>query len=135
MRPSLIVYILITWVIVVLQVRAEDEDREAMYVKLTSGMVVNYGEPSLSRLHYLKVSVDVRVRNADHADAIEYHMPALQDALIRVFSAQEDELIQSAAGKEELRMMVLKELQKVIEKEEGMPLIQDLLFTGFIVQR
>ena len=40
-------------------------ESDAMYVKVAKAMVINYGEPSLSRLRYLKVGVDVRVESAD----------------------------------------------------------------------
>ncbi len=116
-------------------VRSEDEVSDITYVRLTKGMVLNYGDPSLTRLRYLKVDVQVRVLTPDDADVIEHHMPALQDALVMLFSAQDADTVRSIEGKENIRAMALSETQKVIEKEEGLPLIEDLLFTTFIVQR
>ncbi|MBV1878602.1 MAG: flagellar basal body-associated FliL family protein [Pseudomonadales bacterium] len=114
---------------------AEDGGSAAMYIKITPGLVVNYGEPSSGRLRYLKVSVHVRVKDMSDAEIVEHHLPALQDVLISILSAQDVENIRSAEGKEEIRKNTLAEFQQLIEKEEGESVIQDLLFGSFIVQR
>ena len=106
-----------------------------MDIRLTQGMAINFGEPSLIRLHYLKVGVHVRMQNADEAEAIEHHMPALRAALVTVFSAQDEDSVSSPHGKEDIRQLALSQLQDVIEQEEGTPLIQDLFFTTFVIQR
>ena len=113
----------------------DDEPSTPVYVKLSKGMVINYGEPSLSRLKYLKIAIQVRLGSIPDGQTIEHHMPALKDALITLLSACDEELILSTGGREEIRLMALAAVQKVIKKEEGEPLIQDLLFGSFIVQR
>ncbi|MBL4681372.1 MAG: flagellar basal body-associated FliL family protein [Pseudomonadales bacterium] len=112
-----------------------DEGKTAVYVKLSKGMVVNYGEPSLSRLKYMKVVVQVRLQSASAIEAINHHMPALLDALITLFSACDEDLIDASGGREEIRSMALEAVNKVLDREEGEPLIQDLLFGSFIIQR
>ncbi len=110
-------------------------ESNTQYVVLSKGMVVNYGEPSLNRLKYIKVAVSVRVLNAQEADLVEYHRPALLDALVHVFSSSEEETIKSPDGKLAVRDWALEELQGVMKAEEGDSIIQDLLFTNFVVQR
>ncbi|MCB1645763.1 MAG: flagellar basal body-associated FliL family protein [Pseudomonadales bacterium] len=105
------------------------------YVKITEDMVVNYGDPSLNRLNYLKVAIHARVADASAADMIEYHLPALRDALIMLLSAQHSETVRSAEGKEEIRLMVLKKMQKLLKAEENEEYITDVLFSRFVVQR
>ena len=106
-----------------------------LYVKISEGMVLNYGEPSLNRLKYIKIALNIRVANAEDAEVIEYHMPAIKDRLITIFTSQDEAMIRSADGKEEIRRSALAELQKLIEKEYGEPIINDLLFARFVVQR
>ena len=113
----------------------EDEAKSAVYVKLSKGMVVNYGDPSLSRLKYMKIAVQVRMNNAIDAEAIEHHMPALLDSLIILFSSCDEDLIASAGGREEIRQRALDAVQNVIQREEGEPLVEDLLFGSFIIQK
>lgn len=128
-------YLLLALFTLVLSCQANAAEDGIKYVRLTTGMVLNYGEPSLNRLKYIKVAVDVRVPNAGSADMVEYHSPALIDALVRVFTASEEEVVKSAHGKEELRQTALKELQAVMLSEEGDQVIEDLLFSSFVVQR
>jgi len=110
-------------------------ESNTQYVRLTKAMVINYGEPSLSRLKYLKVAVDVRVPSASAADLVEYHRPMLLDALVTVFTDLEAEVVKSADGKEEIRQQALAELQRAMKSEEGDQVIEDLLFSSFVVQR
>jgi flagellar FliL protein len=128
--------------------RAEDEQEEGSedteesveskgtsYLKLSNDMVVNYGEPSLGRLRYLKFAVNVRVEHSNIGSIVGYHQPALLDALIILFSSQPDARVNSAAGKEEIRQLALTELRRVMKREEGEEYIEDLLFVRFVVQR
>lgn len=110
-------------------------ESDTQYVPLSKGMVVNYGEPSIKRLKYLKVAVDVRVESAADAELVEYHRPALLDSLVRVFTASEDETIRTGEGKEAIRQLALERLQTVMKAEEGDIIIEDLLFSTFVVQR
>lgn len=110
-------------------------ESNTQYVVLTNGLVANYGEPSLSRLKYIKVSVSVRVTSAGEAELVEYHRPILLDTLVRIFTSSEEETMKSADGKEAVRQLALEELQTVMKAEEGDTVIADLLFTNFVVQR
>lgn len=107
----------------------------ALYVKISKGMVLNYGEPSLNRLKYIKIALNARVANAEAAEIIEYHMPAIKDRLVTIFSSQDEATIRSPDGKEQIRQSALAELQKMIKEEHGEPVIDDLLFGRFVVQR
>ena len=127
--------ILILFLVLVAFFTRAGEDTDVMYVNLTRGLVINFGEPSLSRLRYLKVAVDVRVENGEDAELIEYHLAALQDALVISFSTIDEDYILSHEGREEIRLLALDSVNKVIEAEEGDPIILDLLFSSFIVQR
>jgi flagellar FliL protein len=98
-------------------------------------MVVNYGDPSLGRLRYLKFAVNVRVAHSNIGNIVGYHQPALLDALIILFSSQPDARVNSAAGKEEIRQLALTELRRIMKREEGEEYIEDLLFVRFVVQR
>jgi flagellar FliL protein len=111
------------------------ERKGTSYLKLSNDMVVNYGDPSLGRLRYLKFAVNVRVEHSDVGSIVGYHQPALLDALIILFSSQPDARVNSAAGKEEIRQLALIELRRIMKREEGEEYIEDLLFVRFVVQR
>lgn len=128
-------YLLLMLISFIICCQAQAAEDGIKYVRLTKGMVLNYGEPSLNRLKYLKVAVDVRVPNAEAADLVEYHSPALMDALVSVFTSSEEEMVKTGIGKEEIRQRALKDLQAVLLSEEGDEVIEDLLFSSFVVQR
>lgn len=50
-------------------------------------------------------------------------------------SRQDENSISTKEGRETLREEALKELQAYLVAEEELPMVEDLLFTNFIVQR
>lgn len=115
---------------------AEDgeEQGEVQYIELHPSFVTNYSSDG-RRLKYLKADISVRVRGQDAADKVTHHMPYIRNDLVLLLSAQTDADIASYEGKESLRQRALKAVQKVMEKEEGKQLVDDLLFTSFVVQK
>jgi len=51
-----------------------------------------------------------------------------------LFSQQTDETLGSMDAKEKLRQEALKQVQQVLEQEEGKPYVEDLLFNNLILQ-
>ena len=109
---------------------AEESGGEALYVKITPGLVINYGAPSINRLKYAKVGMLVRAGDAEASDVVEHHLPALQDSMVMLLSAHPEEGIRTVKGKE-----ALKRMRELLNREEGAPLIEDVLFENFVVQR
>ena len=105
------------------------------YVDLKPTFVTNYGVSDTGRLRYVKADVTVRVANKDAEYATRYHLPALRNRLVLLLSRQDDSTISSTSGRETIKAEALQELREVLEKEEGEPHIEDLMFTNFVVQR
>jgi flagellar FliL protein len=111
------------------------EAEVARYVSVARGLVVNYGEPSLSRLHYMKVSLDLRVNSRHGVTEVERHIPLIKDELIGFLSSQSQRDVTDGPARESLRQNALALVRAVIEREEGEPFVEDLLWTSFVVQR
>lgn len=105
------------------------------YVSFGHPLVINYGNPSLGRLKYLKVDLQFRVEGAEAAELVDYHQPALRHSLIMLFSNQIQQKVSLPQGKEDIRQEALDVVQKVMMREEGEKIIVNLLFTNFVVQR
>jgi flagellar FliL protein len=105
------------------------------YVSFGHPLVINYGNPSLGRLRYLKVELQFRVEGGEAAEQVEYHLPALRHSLVMLFSKQIQQKVSLPEGKEDIRQEALEAVQKLMVSEEGEKTIQDLLFTNFVVQR
>ncbi len=107
----------------------------AIYLPLKPAFVVNYG--GAGKLKYIKAELTVRLKNADAANAVRYHMPFVRNNLVMLFAAQTNESLSSQDGKEKLRADALLEIRKVVEEEEGMPAedVVEVFFNTFIVQK
>ncbi len=120
-------------------VLAEDEEEEgeavpSTYVAIEPPFVTNYGGPG--RLRYMKVEVSLRIQGSPEASAaIERHMPHIRDTLLNLFAVQTDDTINNAQGKEGLRQQAFTDVNTMLDSEEDPGILEDLLFTGFVVQR
>ncbi|RRJ82462.1 flagellar basal body-associated FliL family protein [Aestuariirhabdus litorea] len=102
----------------------------AQYITLKPSFVASLGTRS-----YLKADVSLRARGDVAVKQIEHHMPLLRDGLVLLFSAQKFADVEGAEGREQLRQNALVVLQERLTAETGKPLVEDLLFTSFVIQR
>ncbi|MEM1229586.1 MAG: flagellar basal body-associated FliL family protein [Pseudomonadota bacterium] len=121
-------------------VRAEEADpaeasAETRYVELKPTFVTNFGPTTTPRLMYIKTDVALRVFGSEGEKAAEHHLPALRNALVLLLSKQSESAVITGEAREYVREQALAELQEILVAEEGEALIEDLLFTNFIVQR
>jgi flagellar FliL protein len=108
---------------------------EVRYVELQPTFVTNYGYSETGRLKYLKADVTLRVSSQAAEMSLRYHLPYLRNNLVLLFSSQEESTLVSAEGRDELRRAALANLRELMTEEEGDPLIEDLVFSNFVVQR
>ncbi|OZG74768.1 flagellar basal body-associated protein FliL [Hahella sp. CCB-MM4] len=112
----------------------EGEPELIQYIEMTPSFVLNYGPPS-PKLSYAKVDISLRVNSRAAAEGVEHHMPALRNAIVLLFSKQTEEIMGNNQGREKLRLEALETLKNILQEEEGNPMVEDLLFTNFVVQR
>jgi flagellar FliL protein len=114
--------------------KKEEAVATSEYVVITPALVANYGQTSV--IHYLKADIALRVTGGQPAQAaVLHHMPYVRHVLVMLLSDQTEESLATMEGKEKLRQDALAAVQKVMQEEEGKPLVDDLLFNSFIVQR
>lgn len=122
-----------------LPVQAEDapppEKAELRYVELKPTFITNFGFSERGYLRYIKADVALRVNSKDGEEATYYHLPALRHELVLLLSSQDEATISDLDGREKLEDTALETLRGLLEREEGEPYIEDLMFTNFIVQR
>lgn len=111
--------------------------KPAQYFSLAPSFVVNFttdADGKRTGPRYLKVDVDGVTRDAEMLAAVQTHTPMIRNALIMLFSRQRYEDLIAPEGKEKLRADALLEVQKVMEKETGKPVVEEVFFTNFIMQ-
>lgn len=104
------------------------------YFELQPAFVANYGGPGA--MHFLKVEIVLRLAKDEQASReVSHHMPYIRHVLVMLLSKQTDESLATMEGKENLRAQALAAVQGVLQAETGKALVDDLLFTNFVVQR
>ncbi|MEX5504481.1 flagellar basal body-associated protein FliL [Pseudomonas putida] len=105
----------------------------AIYEGLTPAFVVNFNQNGRQR--YMQLSITMQARNQADLDALKVHMPVIRNNLVMMFSGQGfDTLASSPVGQEMLRQKATAVVQEVAQKEVGKPVIDQLLFTNFVLQ-
>lgn len=126
--------LLLALTLIATPVLAEEEAAAptAQYVELKPAFVGTLGAGP--RIQYLKADVALRTDDPAAVERIHYHDALIRNTLVFLFSEQLPENLSTLEGKEALRANALAAVQKVLEEEEGDPLVDDLLFTNLIVQ-
>jgi len=104
----------------------------ALYVAIPNPITFNV--PGANRDRLVEIKVQLMVRGSSAEEQVKMHIPSIQGALNRAFSqANADDLI-TEAGKAAIRGNALKEVQKTLKDVSGNELVEQVLFTGFVMQ-
>ena len=87
------------------------------YIAIEPALVVNYGGPGKAR--FIKAELSIRTETGVDATEVMHHLPLIRDRLVSILSAQTEEAISTAEGKEYLRVYALAEINKALLKVEG----------------
>jgi flagellar FliL protein len=104
------------------------------YISLSPPFVGNYALDGGPRLRVYKADVALRVTGDEAAKAVKHHEPLIRNQLVALFTQQTVDNMSNVEAKEHLRQEALKQVQQVLEAEEGKPIVEDLLFNNLIVQ-
>lgn len=85
-------------------------------------------------LRYLQIGLTTMTRDPRVVDILNQNMPQIRNDLILLFSNQKLEVLASTNGKEKLRMQALAQIQGILTREVGIPGIEAVYFTTFVLQ-
>ncbi|HEK1686584.1 TPA: flagellar basal body-associated protein FliL [Pseudomonas putida] len=131
------------WILMVLAVMLPvaamaEESKEGQpkvaYINLSPPLVGNYALDGGPKLRVYKADVALRVTGDTAAAAVKHHEPLIRNQLVALFTQQGVDNMSNVEAKEALRQEALKQVQQVMETEEGKPIVEDLLFNNLIVQ-
>lgn len=116
---------------------AEEDGKEVAapvvsYVTLVPALVGNFGDGP--KLKFFKADLSLRVTGPDIEAKVKHHEPLIRNQLVMLFSQQTEEAMAAQGSRETLRAEALKQVQDVLNQEEGQPLVEDLLFNNLIIQ-
>lgn len=104
----------------------------AIYLPVEPAFIVNFEDQGM--LRYLQIGMTVMARNQQILDAVTQNMPQIRNDLILLFSNQKMEVLASTSGKEKLRMQALAQIQGILTREIGIPGVEAVYFTAFVLQ-
>lgn len=111
---------------------AANVKQPAIYESMSPAFVVNFNQNGRQR--YMQVSITMQARDQAAVDALKVHMPVIRNNLVMLFSGQSFESLATPVGQEMLRQKATASVQEVAQKEVGKLVIDQLLFTNFVLQ-
>lgn len=109
-----------------------EKPKSAMYFPIKPAFVINF--PAQGRQRFLQVDMTVMTRDMDVLNAMQTHSPLIKNQLVMLLSGESYDELQTEEGKELLRQKSLEALQAIMQQEVGKDGIEQVLFTGFVMQ-
>ena len=104
----------------------------ALYEPMAPAFVVNFN--ANGRQRYMQVSVTLQARDPADLKALMVHIPVIRNNLVMLFSGQAFDDLATPVGQEILRQKTTASVQEVAQKELGKVVIDQVLFTNFVLQ-
>ena len=105
--------------------------KPAVYYAIDPPLVVNFEDGSVVR--FLQITMEVMAHDQKAIETVQKNIPLIRNNLLLLMSNRNYQAMMSREGKEKLRQEALTEINAV-QKKEGSPAVDDLLFTTFVVQ-
>lgn len=105
---------------------------KAIYHKLRPNFVTTFEANSKQR--YVQLEVTFVTRDEEVVSALVTHKPLIRNAMVMLFAEQDYLVLQTPQGKRALRDAAVDRVQAILQQEIGMPGIEQVLFTEFVMQ-
>lgn len=114
------------------QVEATVELGTAMYVTMPRPFTFNV--PGTTRDRLVQIKVKLMVRGDNNHETAKRHIPLIEGTLLKAFSTANADDLATTAGKDALKLKAAKDVQKAISEVTGAKIVEEVLFTGFVMQ-
>lgn len=104
----------------------------AIYVAMPRPFIFNV--PGSRRERLVQIKVQLLVRGAANDALARKHIPLIESTLLGVFARTSADVLATIEGKENLRMEALVGVRDGLKKLEGKDVVEEVLFTGFVMQ-
>ncbi|WP_100655800.1 flagellar basal body-associated protein FliL [Alteromonas flava] len=104
----------------------------ALYVAMPRPFVLNV--PGSGRDRLVEIKVQLMVRGSDSEEIAKSHIPLIEGTLLQVFSSSNADDLVTEAGKIALREQSVKDVQAKMQEVAGQNIVEEVLFTGFVMQ-
>jgi flagellar FliL protein len=104
----------------------------ALYVAMPRPFVFNV--PGSSRDRLVEIKVQLMIRGTDNEEQVRMHIPLIEGTLLKTFSTANADDLATEAGKTAIRDNALKEVRITMLDISGSQTVEQVLFTGFVMQ-
>jgi flagellar basal body-associated protein FliL len=105
--------------------------KPSLYYAIDPPLVVNFEDGSAVR--FLQITMEVMAHDEKAIESVQKNIPLIRNNLLLLMSNRNYQSMMSREGKEKLRQEALAEV-RAVQKKEGSPDVDDVLFTSFVVQ-
>lgn len=112
---------------------ATAEGDEYAYYGFEPDIITNYLSGG-KRLGFIRITMEVMVRNGNDLVLVEHHAPLLRAAVVEILGRQDEQKIKSMPGREEIRELCFDTINELLLEETGKELAVNLLFTKYLYQ-
>ncbi|MBW8190800.1 flagellar basal body-associated protein FliL [Neiella marina] len=105
---------------------------DALYVAMPRAL--DFMIQGASRPRTVQIKVQLLVRGQDAEQLARKHIPLVEATLHKTFSATTEQELVSLAGKERLREQALSDVRETFLNVEGQNVVEQVLFTGFVIE-
>jgi flagellar FliL protein len=110
----------------------EEIIQPSQYLTMKPAFIANYLVGK--RQHYLQAEMTLVTRDQTKLTVFNDHMPLIQSAINVWLNQQDFEELRDPETREPLRQILVEHLQLKLEEETGESGLEDILFTGFVMQ-
>lgn len=112
-------------------VKPEAPPKPPIYIAMEP-LVVNFERNG--RIGFMQAQIQLMTREPTAQAAVSQHLPVIRNNLLLLLSSKKYEDVASREGKEQLRAEALAEINKVLDQFKVEHKVEDLYFTGFVMQ-
>lgn len=102
------------------------------YFGFEPDIITNYIAISNKKLGYVRVTVEIMIKDMGNLEVVEHHSPLLRDAIIEIISKEQEERVKSLTGREEIRKKCSVRIKELLKEETGQEIVHDVLFTKYL---
>ncbi|WP_394166842.1 flagellar basal body-associated protein FliL [Photobacterium piscicola] len=104
----------------------------AYYIVLPEPFIFNVSGKERDRV--VQIKVQLMVRGEQNEALAKKHVPLVESVLLQTFAVATVEQLRQPQGREQLRQQALTTVQATMNKMTHMPVVERVLFTGFVMQ-
>jgi flagellar FliL protein len=105
--------------------------KPSLYYAIDPPLVVNFEDGSAVR--FLQISMEIMAHDEKAIESVQKNVPLIRNNLLLLMSNRNYQSMMSREGKDKFRAEALAEV-RAVQKKEGSPDVDDVLFTSFVVQ-